>query len=189
MSAKEKFDFKSDPLNIKLNKFGKDSISINKSFDKKYNVKFDNEDLALLNELQSFYGIKNKSDLILLILCNYFKQSLHEQGVAKDVAMAIALIADAFCKKDKVNSDVSTWQEVVISNTDYKDNLLKYGPAAKSIKLSSHGGIEHSESFLQVGIKLLQFCERENLIATNEYKKLFKSLETWNNLVKDDKED
>lgn len=177
-----------DPLKIKLDSFDDKKISVNNGVDKKYNVKFANEDLELLNELQSFYGIKNKSDLIQLILCNYLKQSLHAEGVARDVALSIALITDAYCNKDDVNSDVSSWQAEVVSHTDYKDNLLNYGPAAKKIKLSKHNGVEHSESFLQVGIKLLQFCEKENLITTKEYKKLFKSLEQWNTLTKNEQE-
>ena len=177
-----------DPLKIKLDSFADKKISVNNGVDKKYNVKFANEDLELLNELQSFYGIKNKSDLIQLILCNYLKQSLHAEGVARDVALSIALIADAYCNKDDVNSDVRSWQAEVVSHTDYKDNLLNYGPAAKKIKLSKHNGVEHSESFLQVGIKLLQFCEKENLITTKEYKKLFKSLEQWNALTKNEQE-
>ena len=65
-----------DPLKIKLDSFADKKISVNNGVDKKYNVKFANEDLELLNELQSFYGIKNKSDLIQLILCNYLKQML-----------------------------------------------------------------------------------------------------------------
>lgn len=46
---------------------------IQSSSEKKYNVKFDNDDLNLLNALQDHYGIKNKSDLIELILCTYLK--------------------------------------------------------------------------------------------------------------------
>ena len=38
---------------------------IQSSSEKKYNVKFDNDDLNLLNALQDHYGIKNKSDLIV----------------------------------------------------------------------------------------------------------------------------
>lgn len=75
---------------------------IQSSSEKKYNVKFDNDDLNLLNALQDHYGIKNKSDLIELILCTYLKKSLHEDGVAADVALAIGLIADAYAKRGGV---------------------------------------------------------------------------------------
>ncbi|NLK84572.1 MAG: hypothetical protein GX278_01215 [Aeromonadales bacterium] len=184
--AKNNVNTVTDSLKVKQHKFQDNSLSLKNKLDKKYNVKFDNEDLELLNELQSFYGLKNKSDLIQIILANYLKKSLHEDGVARDVALSIAMIADAYKHEEPLSSDVTSWEQEVISYSDYSNKILNYGPAAKLIKLSNHGGVEHSESFLQVGIKLMQFCERKDLITTKAYKKLFKALEQWNSLIKKD---
>ena len=163
---------------IDKDQFKDNSFSFTKeNIDKKYNVKFDNEDLELLNEIQTHYGIKSKSDLIHTVLVHYFKKSLNAKGVAKDVALIISLVADAYAGS-KGAFDVSTWA------TSISQVLLDFGPAAKKIKLSSHNGVEHSESYVQVGMKLMQFCERENLLSTPEYKRVFKSLESWIQLNK-----
>lgn len=151
--------------------------------EKKYNVKFDNDDLNLLNALQEHYGIKNKSDLIELILCTYLKKSLHEEGVAADVALAIGLIADAYARRGELSSDVSSWTDEVASVPYFVSSVLTYGPSGKKAG-TQHEGVAHSDSYLQVGVKLLQFCEREDLISSPEYKMLFKSLEKWNLLTK-----
>lgn len=169
---------------IDKDQFKDNSFSFTKeNIDKKYNVKFDNEDLDLLNEIQTHYGIKSKSDLIHTVLVHYFKKSLNAKGVAKDVALIISLVADAYAGS-KGAFDVSTWAKEVISQTSISQDLLDFGPAAKKIKLSSHNGVEHSESYVQVGMKLMQFCERENLLSTPEYKRVFKSLESWIQLNK-----
>ena len=151
--------------------------------EKKYNVKFDNDDLNLLNALQEHYGIKNKSDLIEIILCTYLKKSLHEDGVAADVALAIGLVADAYAGRGELSSDVSSWTDEVASVPYYVSSVLTYGPTGKKTGFL-HDGVAHSDSYLQVGVKLLQFCEREDLISSPQYKKLFKSLEKWNLLTK-----
>ncbi len=156
---------------------------IQSSSEKKYNVKFDNDDLNLLNALQDHYGIKNKSDLIELILCTYLKKSLHEDGVAADVALAIGLIADAYAKRGELSSNVSSWTDEVASVPYFVSSVLTYGPSGKKTG-SQHEGVAHSDSYLQVGVKLLQFCEREDLISSSQYKMLFKSLEKWNLLTK-----
>ena len=51
------------------------SFSLKTSSEKKYNVKFDNEDLELVTALQDKYDLKNKSDLIEVILSNFLKNS------------------------------------------------------------------------------------------------------------------
>ncbi len=140
---------------------------IQSSSEKKYNVKFDNDDLNLLNALQDHYGIKNKSDLIELILCTYLKKSLHEDGVAADVALAIGLIADAYAKRGELSSNVSSWTDEVASVPYFVSSVLTYGPSGKKTG-SQHEGVAHSDSYLQVGVKLLQFCEREDLISSSQ---------------------
>lgn len=165
-----------------------DAVSLNKDgLDKKYNVKFDNDDLALLNELQSYYGVRNKSDLLQTILCSYLKKSLHEDGVAKDVALIIAMVADSYGGGDRIDFDVSNWKKEVGCSNDLISNILTYGPAAKKIKLSTHNGVEHSDAFIQVGMKLLRFCEKQNLIGSPAYKKLFDSIRAWNEILKSSK--
>ncbi|MGN0893676.1 MAG: hypothetical protein ACI4ND_01600 [Succinivibrio sp.] len=151
--------------------------------EKKFNVKFDNDDLALLNALQEHYGLKSKSDLIETVLSIYLKNSLHEEGVAADVALAIGLIADAYCQSNGTRERVSSWTDEVAAVPYYVSSVLTYGPSGKK-NGDEHDGVKHSESFLQVGVKLLQFCEREDLISSAQYKMLFKSLEKWNLLTK-----
>lgn len=146
------------------------SFSLKTSSEKKYNVKFDNEDLELVTALQDKYDLKNKSDLIEVILSNFLKNSLHEEGVSHDVALAISLVADAYTFKNSSDFKIVSWENEVISSKHGRDSILSI--------------TEHSESYLQVGIKLLQFCERENLIDTPQYKALFKSLEVWNSKLK-----
>ena len=98
------------------------------------------------------------------------QNSLHEEGVSHDVALAISLVADAYTFKNSSDFKIVSWENEVISSKHGRDSILSI--------------TEHSESYLQVGIKLLQFCERENLIDTPQYKALFKSLEAWNSKLK-----
>ncbi|MGN1281229.1 MAG: hypothetical protein ACI4UM_04940 [Succinivibrio sp.] len=174
----------SNRISVNASAFSKSETDLCKSSpEKKYNVKFDNDDLVLLNALQDHYGIKTKSDLIETILSAYLKNSLHEEGVAADVSLAIGLIADAYCQKNGARSRVSSWTDEVAAVPYYVSSVLTYGPSGKKSG-DEHEGVNHSDSFLQVGVKLLQFCEREDLISSSQYKMLFKSLEKWNLLTK-----
>ena len=159
------------------------------SSDKKLNIKFNPEDLELLTCLAEHYQLKNKHELMEQILVAYFRKSLNEGGVARDVALMIAMVADECSGLGEAGRGVDSWEHEIISKSDLTDNILNYGPTGKKIKLSTHGGVEHSQAFIHVGMKLLRFCDKFKLLGSPTYKRLFDSIRCWNELIKKDRQE
>ena len=66
-----------------------------------------------------------------MLFRSYLKKSLHEDGVAKDVALIIAMVADSYGGGDRIDFDGSNWKKEVGCSNDLISNILTYGPAAK----------------------------------------------------------